>query len=200
MAYLETPQTDAGNATYMSNAYNLEDFSVESSFASPSETKDDLVSHVRRGRQTSLKTPRSRVPLAERRNLPTAPRGDFTPLLQSAVKNNVLRKSKLGGSSKTPAMLKDGSVDSNSVTLPTADASGLNEDTRSSAEGSKNGSPVPQFVSSSIASTPLSEIPKRSAGGSLAAQGNAMSLREQENVGIISLNWEGYVSTSANNH
>lgn len=187
MAYPETPQTDAGNATYMSNAHNLENFSVENSFSSPSKNQDDLMSQVRRGRGTSLKTPRSRVPLTDRRNLPTASRGDFTPLLQSAVKNNVLRNSKLGGGPKTPAFLKDGYVDPNSVALPTIDASGLYEDTRSSAEGSGNGSPVPQFVSSSVASTPLPGMPKRDAGGFVAGQGNGMTLREQENVGLITL-------------
>lgn len=160
---------------------------MDDSFASPSKNKDDLVSQLRRGRGTSLKTPRSRIPLTERHNLPTASRGDFTPLLQSAVKNNVLRNSKLGGGPKTPALPKDGYVDPNSTVLTTVDASGLNEDTRSSAEGSGNGSPVPQFVSSSVASTPLSEIPKPNAGGILAGQGNGMSLREQENVGLNTL-------------
>lgn len=183
MAYLETPQTDIGNATYMSNAFNLEDFSAENSFASPSARKDDLLSQLPKARRTSLKTPRSRVPLTERRNLPAASRGDFTPLLQSAVKNNVLQSSKLGGGPKTPAGSKGGHVDSTSVDLRTIDASGLTEDTRSPVEGS----PVPQFVSSSIASTPLSEIPKRNAGRVLTGQGAGMSLREQENVGLITL-------------
>lgn len=179
MAYLETPQTDAGNATYMSNAFNLENFSAENSFASPSAHKTDLLSQLPKGRRTSLKTPRSRVPLTERRNLATASRGDFTPLLRSAVKNNVLRSSKLGGDLKSSAVTKDGYMDSKSVDLRTVDASGLTEDTQSSAQGS----PVPQFVSSSIMSTPLSEIPKRNTGGVLAGQGSGMSLREQENVG-----------------
>ena len=181
MAFLETPQTDAGNATYMSNAFNLENFSAETSFASPSTRKDDLLPQLPKGRRTSLKTPRSRVPLTERRNLPAASRGDFTPLLRSAVKNNVLQGSKLGGGPKTPAVSKGEYVDSNSVDLRTVEASGFTEDTRSSAQGS----PVPQFVSSSIASTPLSEIPRRNAGGVLAGQGTGMSLREQENVGFL---------------
>lgn len=185
MAYLDTPQTDAGNATYMSDAYNMENFSVENSFASPSKSKDDLISQIRNGRGTNLKTPRSRVPLAERRNLPTASKGDFTPLLQSAVKNNVLRNSKLGGDPKSPAFPKDGYVDQNSVALSAGDASRLTEDTQRSVEGSANGSPVPQFVSSSIASTPLSQLPKRSAGGLLAGQGNGLPLREQENVSLL---------------
>lgn len=184
---IETPQTDAGHAAYMSNAHNLENFSIaESSFSSPSKHKDDLMSEIRKGRGASLKTPRSRVPFTDRRNLPTTSRGDFTPLLKSVVKNNVLRKSKLGGGSQTPAFLKDGYVDSNSVALPTVETPALyEEDTRSSAEGPGNGSPVPQFGSSSIASTPLPELPKRDAGGVLTGQGNIMTLREQENVSFI---------------
>lgn len=183
MAFLETPHTDAGNATYMSNAFNLENFSAENSFASPSARKDDLLSQLPKASRTSLKTPRSRVPLTERRNLATAFRGDFTPLLRSAVKNNVLQSSKLGGGPKTPTASKGGNVDSTSADLRTIDASGLTEDTRSSDQGS----PVPQFVSSSIASTPLSEIPRRNAGGILTGRGTGMSLREQENVCLLTL-------------
>ena len=184
MAYLESPQTEAGDATYNSNAYNLENFSVENSFSSPSKNKDDLMSQIRKERGLTLKTPRARVPLTDRRNLPAASRGEFTPLLRSVVKNNVLRNSKLGGSS-TPAFLKDGSVDPESVALPPLDASGLyEEDTRSSAEAPGDGSPMPQFGSSSIASTPLPHLSDRDAGGGLTGQGNVMTLREQENVRI----------------
>jgi hypothetical protein len=186
MAYMETPQTDAGNATYLSNAFNLDDFSVENSFLSPSKHKDDLISQLRKGRETSLKTPRSRVPLKERRNLPTASRGEFTPMLQSAVKNNVLRKAKLVGGPEIPAFLKDGYVDANSVAIPPLETSGVySDDTRSSAEGADNGTPVPRFDSSSAAFTPSSALPKRDAGGVLTDQGNVVTLREQENVGLI---------------
>lgn len=187
MDYIDTPQNDAGIAAHMSSAHDLENISIaESSFSSPSKPKDDLMSEIRKARGTSLKTPRSRVPFTDRRNLPTTSRGDFTPLLKSVVKNNVLRKSKLGGGPQTPAFLKDGYVDSNSVALPTVEASVLyEEDTQSSAERLGNGSPVPQFVSSSIASTPLPELSKRDADGGLTGQGSMMTLREQEKVSFI---------------
>ena len=197
MDYIDTPQTDAGNAARKSNAYDLENISIaESSFSSPSKHKDDLMSEISKARGTSLKTPRSRVPFTDRRNLPTTSRGDFTPLLKSVVKNNVLRKSKLGGDGpQTPAFLKDGYVDSNSVALPTVESVLYEEDTQSSAERLGNGSPVPQFVSSSIASTPLPELSKRDAGGVLTGQGSMMTLREQENVRFIDRMW--HLATSA---
>jgi hypothetical protein len=183
MAYMDTPQTDAGNATYMSNAYNLDDFSVENSILSPPKHKDDLVSQLRKGRGTSLKTPRSRVPFTDRRNLPTASRGEFTPLLQSAVKNNVLRKSKLGGGPQTPSIQQN--RDPKRVAIPPVEHLALYEDdTGSSAERMGDGTPVPDFASSSIVS-PLPDFPKRDAGRVLNGQGNVMTLREQENVGLI---------------
>lgn len=184
MAYVETPRTDAGNATYMSNAHNLEDFSVENSFLSPSKTRDDLVSQLRNGRGISLKTPRSRVPFADRQNISKGPlRGEFTPLLKSAARNNMLKKGKLSGAPQTPAFLKAGYQESNSPVLPQPEISRLYEDdTRSSIDGSADGTPVPQIASSSAQSTPLAVLPKRDAGGVLTDQGNMMTLREQENV------------------
>lgn len=181
MTYLDTPQTEAGDPTYMSNAFDLENFSEENSISSPSKHTDDLLSQIRKGRGMILKTSHERTPLANRPNVPAASRGDFTPLLKSAVKNSVLRKSKLGGP-PTPAALKDGYEDPNSVALPTLEASGHYEDTRSSAEGPEDGSPVPQFVSSSVASTPLPELSRRNASGVLNSQSNVMTLREQESV------------------
>lgn len=184
MAYIETPQTDAGNATYMSNAHNLEDFSVENSFLSPSKTRDDLVSQLRNGRGISLKTPRSRVPFADRPNLHKGPfRGEFTPLLKSAARNNMLKKGKISGAPQTPAFLKAGYKDSDSPGLPQQEVSGLyGDETGSSTGASGDGTPVPQIASSSAQSTPLAVLPKRDAGGVLTDQGNMMTLREQENV------------------
>lgn len=187
MAYIETPRTDAGNATYMSNAHNLEDFSVENSFLSPSKTKDDLISQIRNGRGISLKTPRSRVPLTDRQNLSKAPlRGEFTPLLKSAARNNMLRQGKPNGAPKTPAFLKAGFQDGNSPALPPPEISGLyGDDTGSSVGADADSTPVPQIASSSAQSTPLAVLPKRDAGGVLTDQGNMMTLREQEHVGSL---------------
>lgn len=184
MAYVETPRTDAGNATYMSNAHNLEGFSVENSFLSPSKTQDDLVSQLRNGRGLSLKTPRSRVPFTDRQNLlKPSSRGEFTPLLKSAARNSMLQNGKFSGAPKTPAFLKAGYEETNSPGLPAAEVSGLyGDDTRSSVGVDGDDTPVPQIASSSGQSTPLAVLPRRDAGGVLADQGNVMTLREQENV------------------
>lgn len=188
MAYIETPRTDAGNATYFSNGHNLDNFSVENSFLSPLKGKDNLVSDVRNGHGISLKTPRARVPFSDRRNLPGAPgRGEFTPLLQSVAKRNLERNGKISGAPETPAFLKAGYHGSDSPTLPGADVTGVyGSDVNSSAVGD-DGTPIPPVASSSAQSTPLAVLPQRDAAGVLTDQGNLMTLREQENVCWCSL-------------
>ncbi|KAL6720995.1 hypothetical protein ACLMJK_000095 [Lecanora helva] len=183
MAYVDTPRTEA-DATYLTNGHNLENFSVENSFLSPLKGKGDLASHMRNGRGTSFKTPRSRVPFTDRRNLPTAPgRGEFTPLLQSVAKKNLERNSKLNGVPETPAFLKASYKGNDSPALPGVEASALyGSDLGSSVLGENDGTPVPQVVSSSIDSTPLAALPKKDATGVLTDQGNVMTLREQENI------------------
>lgn len=184
MAYIETPRTDAGNATFMSNGQNLENFSVENSFLSPLKRKDDIITQMRNGRGPSLRTPRARVPFADRRNLPTIPaRGEFTPLLQSVAKKNLERNGKVSGAPETPAFLKAGYQGADSPILPGAEASALyGSELGSSVLGDSDGTPIPQVASSSAQSTPLAILPKRDAAGVLNDQGNLMTLREQENV------------------
>ena len=181
MAYIETPRTDAGNATYMTNDRDFENFSVEPSLLSPLKRKDDLVSQMRNGRGISLKTPRARVPLADRRNLPG--RTEFTPLLQSVARKKLERNGKLGGGPETPAFLKASYQGGDSPALPGGDASGVyGSDMGSSVLGDGEGTPMPQIASSSAQSTPLAVLPKRDAAGAMTDQGNMMTLREQENV------------------
>lgn len=184
MAYIETPRTDAGNATYMSNAHNLEDFSVEPSLLSPLKRKDDLVSQMRNGRGVSLKTPRARVPFSDRRNLPGVPgRGEFTPLLQSVARKNLERNGKLSGGPETPAFLKASYQGGNTPALPGVDVSAVyGSDFGSSVLVDGEATPMPQVASSSAQSTPLAVLPKRDATGILTDPGNLMTLREQENV------------------
>ena len=185
MTYIETPRTDAGNATYLSNGHNLENFSVENSFLSPQKRKDDLISQFRNGRGIDLKTPRVRGPLADLHNLPAAPaQGEFTPLLQSGLRKNLLRNGKLNGAPETPAFLKAG-YKGKSPALPAAEASAMyGYDEESSVGGEHDGTPVPQIVNSSAQSTPLAVLPARDAGGVLQDQGQMMTLREQENVRV----------------
>ena len=183
MAYIDTPRTE-GDATYLTNGHNLENFSVENSFLSPLKGKNDLASHMRNGRGVSLKTPRARIPFTDRRNLPAAPgRGEFTPLLQSVAKKNLERSSKINGAPETPAFLKASYKGGNSPALPGAEVSGVyGSDFGSSVLGDSDGTPVPQIASSSAQSTPLAVLPKRDTTGVLNDQGNVMTLREQENV------------------
>ncbi len=187
MAYLDTPGTEA-DATYMTNGHNLENLSIENSILSPLKRKDGgLIDHIRAGRDISLKTPRARVPFADRRNLPAVPgRVEFTPLLQSVARKNLQRQGKLSGAPETPAFLKSSYQGSDSPALPGVDQSGVyGSDLGSSLLGDNDGTPIPQVTSSSAQSTPFAVLPKRDAAGILADQGNVMTLREQENVRII---------------
>lgn len=181
MAYIETPRTDAGNATFMTNGHNPEDFSVENSFIAPTKN-DDLLQQMRNGRGVSLKTPRTRNPLAARRNLPNVPRpGEFTPLLKSVAKNNFNRR-KSTGVPETPAFLKNSYKGGDTPALPGTDSSKVyGDETGSLVNGDAEGTPIPQVASSSAQSTPLA-LPQRDAGGVLTTEGSAMTLREQENV------------------
>ena len=185
MAYLETPRTDAGNATFVNHGHDFENFSVEHSILSPIKKSEDIVSLMRNERGTTLKTPRARAPLADRRNLPAARKSsEFTPLLQSVTKKNFERHGKGNGIPETPAFLKAGYRGNESPALPGGDPSAVyGSDFGSSVLGENGSTPMPQVSSSSAQSTPLATLPKRDAMGVLNDQGNLMTLREQENVG-----------------
>lgn len=188
MAYIETPRTEGGNATFMTNGHNLEDFSVENSLLPPTNKKENIISLMRNGHSNHLlKTPRvgARFPLADRRNVPVMPKqAEFTPLLQSVHKKNIDRGGKRKSGPETPAHLRNGYVDDKSPALPSVDQSAMySSDFGSSVMRGDNGStPIPQVVSSSAQSTPLAVLPKRDATGVLNEQGNLMTLREQEHV------------------
>ena len=185
MAYIETPRTDAGNATFMTNGHDLDNFSVENSFVAPSRGNDDLLLQMRKGRGLNLKTPRARNPLADRLNPPNNPRpGEFTPLLKSVTKNNFSRNNKARGVPETPAFLKDGFKGADTPALPGIESSKFYGEETGSLVTDGDGTPVPQVASSSAQSTPVA-LPNRDSGGVLTAEGNAMTLREQENVGFL---------------
>ena len=182
MAYAYTPGIDA-DATYLNNGHNLENFSAEQSLLSPIKKKSsDFISQTRSGRGVSLKTPRTRVPLSDRQNLPA--RGEFTPLLQSVARKNLERNNKLNAAPETPAFLKASYQGSNTPALPRADMSGVyNSDFGSSVIGETEETPVAKIASSSAQSTPLAVLPKDSKGV-LIDQGNVLTLKEQENVRV----------------
>ncbi len=185
--YIETPRTDAGNATFVNNS--LESLSVENSFQVPAKEKNDLITQIRNNRRgLDLNTPRTRAPFADRRNLSAAPvHGEFTPLMKSVTKKNLLRNGQQNGVPQTPAFLKPGHASIvDSPALPAAESSAVyGDETGTSLGGEDEGTPVPQVASSSAQSTPLATLPKRDGGGLLADGANMMTLREQENVSFL---------------
>lgn len=181
---LDTPRTNLGDATYLTNQQLDFDISQEQSFQSPSKDSNNLLQQLQNGRRgaVNLKTPRSRVALNDRRNLP-APLagGEFTPLLKNATRNSALRNGK-ENALRTPAFLKPGGLDN----IP-EDFSPLPQMGSSIYGDSRNtsyavGTPMPHIDTSSTASTPLALLPRRNEGPGVLQDGNQLSLREQENV------------------
>ncbi|KAL8858407.1 MAG: hypothetical protein Q9178_005088 [Gyalolechia marmorata] len=170
----------------MPNGYGLDDISAENTFVSPSKNdkaKDVASQLLQNGRRSSINTPRSRVPFRDRRNLQTAPvQGEFTPLLGSVAKNHLQRNGKRNGVPETPAFLKNGYKGSNTPVLPSATPGAYSENTGSSLGAVDEETPVPQIANSSVQATPIVTLPKREGDGVLTDQGNAMALREQENI------------------
>lgn len=201
--YIDTPRTEVdGNATYLTNGFrsagkgNLSALdSVENSFQTPSKD-EDVLKVLGDGRRRSsggfkLGTPRAgtgpkstKSALNDRRNLPAAApaKGEFTPMMKSATKNNYLRNmstTRGAGGPKTPAYLR-ASYRSNANTpgLPPMDMTGIDEEDATDDQPT----PLPQAASSSVQSTPLPFLPGRDGGGVLS-DGQNMTLKEQENVG-----------------
>src|SRR2546423_417337 len=190
--YINTPQTLAGNETYLTNGLGrLDEVSPEKSFAPPSRSHDLIedMQKARRGNGTNIKTPRvrGRDPL---RLLPNGPpaKSEFTPLMKSVTKNNLRRSSaKRLGIPDTPAYLRDGnSINGATPGLPKfGDSSQIYAEHTSSSAGDAIGyTPMPHNVSSSAQSTPLAQLPARD-GGVVMADGNIMTLREQEHASPI---------------
>lgn len=179
---LDTPRSN-GDGTFLPNQTLDFDISQEQSFQSPSKDNNNLISQLQKGRRgaINLKTPRSRVALSDRRNLPAGiGGGEFTPLLKSATRNSALRTGK-ENVPQTPAFLKPGGLDNIPEDLTPIPVNS------SIYDGSRNGSymagtPAPQIDSSSTASTPTPLLPRRNEGPGSLQDGNQMSLREQENV------------------
>jgi chromosome segregation ATPase len=174
---LDTPRTNIGDATYLSRGLDF-DITQEPSFQSPSKDNNNLVQQLQNGRRGPIRTPRSRVALTDRRNLPAGlSGGEFTPLLKSATRNSALRSGK-ENVPQTPAFGILDNIPEDFSPLPQGS---------SVYGGSRNGSymagtPMPQIDSSSTASTPMALLPRRSDGPGVLQDGNQMSLREQENV------------------
>lgn len=177
---LDTPRTNVGDATYLSRQPDFADISQEASFQSPAKD-GDFLQQLRNGRSNgiSLRTPRQRGPLADRRNLPqNLGAAEFTPMLKSAARHGTRTHGKENGATvlNTPGLDR---IDEDDMTpIPRMDSSVF--------LGSRNQSylenTLPQVESSSVASTPLAMQPRRGGVGGPLQDGNQLSLREQENV------------------
>ena len=180
---LDTPRTNLGDATYLSNQQLDFDISQEQSFQSPSKDNNNIIQQLRNGRRgaINLQTPRSRVALGDRRNLPAGlGGGEFTPLLKSATRNSALRNGK-ENVPFTPAFSKAGGLGNIPEDLsPLPVGSSIYGDSRNGSYMA--GTPMPEIDSSSTASTPMALLPRRNEGPGVLQDGNQLSLREQENV------------------
>jgi chromosome segregation ATPase len=175
---LDTPRTNIGDATYLSQAPDFADISQEASFQSPGKD-GNLLQQLRNGRSNgiNLRTPR-RDPLSDRHNLPPSVGGaEFTPLLKSATRHSARRRGKENGSlGMTPGL---GRIDEDEMTpVPRMDMSMYS----SSRNQSYLDNTMPQVDTSSAASTPLALPTRRGADIGPLQDGNQLSLREQENV------------------
>lgn len=197
--YIDTPRTEAGNATYLTNGlrsatrHNLSALdSVENSFQSPSNDHDLVKNIENRRSDSNVHTPRakprsSRKSNQDIRNLPNVapPKGEFTPLMKSVTKNNALRN-KPGDTKipETPAFLADGyRSNGNTPGLPKMDMTEMYDEGTYSGVGDEEATPVPRIASSSVQGTPLPGMPGRDGEGPVLSDGqNMMSLKEQGNV------------------
>lgn len=177
---LDTPRTNIGDATYLSRRPDFADVSMEASFQSPGQD-GDFLRQIRNGRSNgvSLRTPRQRGPLADRRNLPQSIGGaEFTPLLKSVTRNSARKPGKENGASSSAALALERIDEDDMSPLPKVDTSIY--------LGSRNQSyldnTLPHVESSSVASTPLAMQPRRGLDKGPLQDGNQLSLREQENV------------------
>ncbi|KAL6811706.1 hypothetical protein V8C40DRAFT_278165 [Trichoderma camerunense] len=172
---LDTPRSNAGDATYLNRLPDISDISPEASFIAP-DKDDDLLHRLRNGRRSNFRTPRRKGPLADRPNLPSnVGGGEFTPMLKSATMNSTRKNGKENNAaaSTTPAALR--TIDEDEMTpLPRMDFSVYSNHNASYLD-------TPQ-IASSISSTPIGPPPRRNGDMGPLQDGKQLSLREQENV------------------
>ncbi|QIX00600.1 hypothetical protein AMS68_006117 [Peltaster fructicola] len=182
--YLDTPATERGDVS-LAQVPAL-DFSIVQPFASPTKNPaEDLRNKMRglRGRamqQPPMRTPRIRNALLSKPNPAGPSKQEFTPLLRSARRKELLRQSIMEEKENsdvppTPAGFRS-SYGGDGTQLPLNSSMLDDEGTRSSMGGP---APVAHAISSSMLSaTPVPSLPKDGQGGVL--EGNVLSLRDQE--------------------
>ena len=197
--YIDTPRTEIdGNATYLTNGFRSAGRthlsaldSMENSFQTPSKD-NNVIKGFDEGRKRvsgsfKVGTPRAGSgPKSTRsalRQLPSAApaRGEFTPLMRSAARNNFLKNvstTRGADNLKTPAHLRDTKQDNaHTPGLPAVDMTDIYEEEATVDQLT----PVPQVASSSVQSTPLPGLLGRQGAGVLG-DGQNMTLKEQERV------------------
>lgn len=192
--YIETPRTDFdGNATYMSGGprstsrHNLSALSIENSFQAP-DKDGNLLQEFENARSqkkggAAFRTPRAEKASKSTRNSlhsrqnhqgATAPNGEFTPLMKSVTKNNLLRTAdRRARKDEFPAY-------HNTPGLSNIDEADGYED--GSMYEDDDATSVPQIASSSVQNTPLPVLSGRGNNGIVGDGQNGLSLRDQENV------------------
>ncbi|KAF7718648.1 Uncharacterized protein PECH_008831 [Penicillium ucsense] len=198
--YIDTPRTEIdGNATYLTNGFRSAGRthlsaldSLENSFATPSKDHD-VIRGFGDGRKRVSDVSNSGTPRANGgtkssrsalRQLPSAgpARGEFTPLMRSATKNNFLKNTNSNrgvDDPRTPSHLRETSRRSAAYTprLPANDMSDIYEEEATVDEPT----PLPRVASSSAQSTPMPSLLGRDGRGVLG-DGQNMTLKEQERI------------------
>ncbi|CAG8887812.1 unnamed protein product [Penicillium egyptiacum] len=184
--YIDTPRTEYdGNATYLTTGvrsagrHHLSALdSLENSFQTPSKDNDVIKGFDKRvipRAGAASKSTRSAL-----RHLPAAApaKGEFTPLMKSATKNNLLKNMSAARGTdgpKTPGYQRETyRSNAHAPGLPAMDMSDIYEEDRTMEEAT----PVPHAASSSAQSTPLPGYSGRN-GGALGDGGNNLSLKDQ---------------------
>ena len=165
--FINTPR---GNESYHSDGFgDINDLAMEPSFVAPAD--HGLFKDVRNNARTPAAS-RGPLQLLPNGNRPQA-KAEFTPMLRSVVKTNMSKR--LQASARRPGL-----PNTPGIGLPRHDESHLASEHTNSSFGRQDETPVPQHMSSSIASTPLAQLPTRD--GAVVNDGNVMTLREQEQI------------------
>jgi hypothetical protein len=183
MAYIDTPRTEAGNATFLDRGNGIDDLSMEMSFHSPKKRQGDLVAQMRGKTNSNLRTPGARNALSNRPNF-TKQRnsGEITPLLKSVTKKNFSRGKENGVAPRTPGGLRS-IYEDESPGLQTVDNSAVvGSDTESDTGVHAGATSLPNAVDSSGLSTPIATLPSGNGDRILEDKRSLMTLREQENA------------------
>ncbi|KAI5294203.1 hypothetical protein KEM52_004494 [Ascosphaera acerosa] len=154
----------------------------------PQQTQKQKQKQKQTGQSHGFKTPRnapssaakSRIPLQRRHLLqsgPSSQNGEFTPLLNSAVKASHLSRSRSAGALETPAPGPRSQLNFNFSTTPRSDSGGPYGDLSDDTGGYRPPTPMPQPDGTTPQSSPLPQMPDQD--GNILGDGQAMTLKEQ---------------------